>query len=135
VRRPVAIPLGGEIRRALRWRLFAMCLLLAACSSPPETTFDDFLARQSPLNDDLLAELSDGSPTEQFDWRSKATDEVNWLAAHPAAPCYAALHSLWQAAMKELSVGGDPSTGDAVGRYVVGAEEAYRSSDTNCPTR
>lgn len=122
-----------RVARALTVSVAISIALVTACSQTVETTFEDFVTHQTPLNDQLLGELSDGSASETYDWSLIAEAEVEWLSAHPPAPCYATVHGLWLGAMRELAEGGDPSTGDAVLRYILDAQDAYAAADASCP--
>ena len=113
----------------------AFVLLVSACGSSRTevTSYADFTTHWVDLNNKLHTELSDGSPSLQFDWQRMAADEINWLDEHPASACYDDLYSLWRNAIVELASGGNPGTGDATGRYVLGVERAIERADGACP--
>lgn len=127
----------GRSRQGLdrRWALTVSTVLFAvgACSggassggasSGGATPYEAFVRHQVPINNQLMTELSDGSPNLQFNWPKIGADEVRWLNDHPSDPCYEHLYSIWIAAMKELAGGANPGTGEATGQYLRDADGA-----------
>lgn len=106
--------------------------LVAACGSSSVTTWSDFVTHQVPIQNQLMTELSDGSPSLQFDWPKIASDEVKWLDAHKPDTCYERIYTIWHDAVKELAGGSNPGTGDATGRYINQAEEATSAASSAC---